>query len=281
MACRKPTEDKSSRCPYTRQRIPISIIVVFGQVTLVQEHHVLKGVSYKSGQIPAMLIDKATREEKWEGPSTGASPSPSAAAPTPKADVAVAEEKKETNSGGNISAAPSASPEEVQPQPVKPAAHSTTVKTPAIRKGFLQNSKHDPIYPAGSSEGGPGKTAPPQNSLISEIEPGSRPPASEPKRPKDTRGPVVDSSNPVSDLKEKVTVRKTAVESESTSADPGSEKAPVFRIKERGIISMGDFDGVSQSAMLVASNRPAELVVTIELPKVTKASKVQLDVSER
>ena len=31
----------------------------------------------------------------------------------------------------------------------------------------------------------------------------------------------------------------------------------------------------------VLSHRPAELVYTIELPRVTKPSKVQLDVSER
>ena len=259
---------------------------------MIQEHHILKGVSYKSGQIPAMLIDKATREEKWESPASASSaasaPSKSVAAPLPAAPSPIQAKSKVETKGGSGSA-PIAVPEEVQPEPVKPAAHSTTVKTPAIRKGFLQNSKHEPIYPTGSSEGG--QAAPPQpphNPLISEIEPGSRPSAAavieSRQRKEPLRGPAVDSSNPVSDLKEKVTVRKASVpaEGEPSAVDAVvNEKAPVFRIKERGIISMGDFEGVSQSAMLVASNRPAELVVTIELPKVTKASKVQLDVSER
>jgi hypothetical protein len=62
-----------------------------------------------------------------------------------------------------------------------------------------------------------------------------------------------------------------------TTTESGLE-VPKFSVKERGHISMGDFENVSTTAR---SNRPNELVYRIELPKITKASAIVLDIAER
>jgi hypothetical protein len=63
----------------------------------------------------------------------------------------------------------------------------------------------------------------------------------------------------------------------SLAAESGLE-VPKFTVKERGHISMGDFENVNATAR---SNRPNELVYRIELPKITKASAIVLDIAER
>mmetsp|Transcript_12819 Transcript_12819/g.12463 ORF Transcript_12819/g.12463 Transcript_12819/m.12463 type:complete len:408 (+) Transcript_12819:883-2106(+) len=55
-------------------------------------------------------------------------------------------------------------------------------------------------------------------------------------------------------------------------------KNPKFSLIERGVVSMGDFETLKAK---VASNRPAEIVCKIEVPLVTKASLMVLDVAER
>lgn len=52
---------------YRRQRL---------QVTVQKEFHVLKGVSYKSGQIPTMLIDISGKNKWNESESTTPTPTP-------------------------------------------------------------------------------------------------------------------------------------------------------------------------------------------------------------
>lgn len=60
-------------------------------------------------------------------------------------------------------------------------------------------------------------------------------------------------------------------------ANSGLE-VPKYTVKERGHISMGDFENLNTAAR---SNRPSELVYRIELPKISKASAIVLDIAER
>lgn len=233
------------------------------QVKLSEEFHVLKGVSYKQGQVPTMLIDKASREEKWKADTP------------PTASKPVEESKPPPAAESAPSPAPTISAN-------KPAQHSTTVKRgsrePVIKKGFLGGDKpRSAIYPDGSNEGTPIEPAP--RPLISELqEPYVLP--EQPQQLKASAPPAEQRAIDGLDLKERKTVRRSAGEADKVEAV--DEKAPVFRVKERGVVSMGDFDGVSKAAGVeVQNNRPAELVYTFELPKVLKPSKVQLDVAER
>ena len=58
----------------------------------------------------------------------------------------------------------------------------------------------------------------------------------------------------------------------------GKAETPKYTKTERGVVSMGDFESLRSK---VASNRPKEIVYRIELPKMNKASSLQLDVAER
>jgi hypothetical protein len=64
----------------------------------------------------------------------------------------------------------------------------------------------------------------------------------------------------------------------SLAAAENGLEVPKFTVKERGHISMGDFENVNTTAR---SNRPNELVYRIELPKIAKASAIVLDIAER
>lgn len=215
-------------------------------VKLSSDFHILKGILYKQGQVPTMLIDKATREEKWKG----AENPPPAVAPSenPPADVPAA-----TPNGENQ--------EEPPPEPAptisanKPAAHSTTVKRgnrePVVKKGFLNSNKsREAIYPDGSSEGAPKKV--PQPPLISELKEPYKAPAPKPQSTDTSDG--TQSVRGGMDMKERTTSRRMVDSSPPTSSS--TDKAPVVRVKERGEISMGDFEGVDKAAgMVAASNR--------------------------
>lgn len=242
-------------------------------VTLSQDFHVLKGVQYKQGLVPTMLIDKSARDQKWgaeSAPEPELVPDALPSGPTPAKSTSVN----------------------------KPAQHVTTVKQggreSVIKKGFLSADKARPaLYPEGSAEGAPAK--PPPTPLISELRDVCA--AQAPKRSSAPEPAVEEASI----LKERSTTRR------AHPISPLGDKLPAYRMKERGVISMGDFEGVSKaSGVAVESNRclelcfmtspynscfynsflpyicrPAELVYTVELPLVTKPSKVQLDVSER
>ena len=54
-------------------------------------------------------------------------------------------------------------------------------------------------------------------------------------------------------------------------------QVPKYTMKERGHISMGDFNANSTAK----SSRPSELVYKVELPKIAKASDIVLDIAER
>jgi hypothetical protein len=258
-------------------------------VSLSEDFHVLKGVVYKSGQVPTMLIDKALREEKWNsGSAAESAPAAPAAKEAPAQPSAEAEQEAE-GAEAPRDPAPSISAN-------KPAQHNTTVTggaprggEPAIKKGFLGggNARKQPaLYPEGSSEGTP-VPAPPRP-LISELKEPYKAPVKDPASQHAAAAAAAAAEQEGADLKERKTVRRAAPaggeggQAGGSGNSSGGDKAPVFRVKERGVISMGDFDGVSKNAgIAVESNRPAELVYTLELPLVSKPSRVQLDVSER
>jgi hypothetical protein len=269
------------------------------------DFHILKGVTYKSGQVPAMLIDVSAKNETWDakrsapgGKASTSAQKAEASQPPLRCEVIPTPTPDEvaTTANAPTSAAPAA--------PVsKPAAHATTVKTGAgkglaMQKGFLSKSAHKPLYPEGSSEGSGSvqPPAPPSNPLISEVKPGTAPkPAPAPSNPSASAPTSAPSTVP--GLVERRSRRTTApsasphppastasaatATAEATSSEAVDPKAPKYHIKERGVISMGDFEGVTKAARVVSSNRPAELVCTFELPKVVKASMIQLDISER
>jgi hypothetical protein len=271
------------------------------------DFHILKGVTYKSGQVPAMLIDVSVKKETWNAKQNmsaqqaqqkveSSPPLRCEVIPTPTPDevVTTAKESGQTSAASASAASMPSS---------KPAAHATTVKTGAgkglaIQKGFLTKSAHKPLYPEGSSEGGGGLTpaAPPTNPLISEVKPGTVPklvpanpsaaaassaPASVPglvERASRRTDSSTSSHPPIPAPALSAAGAPTAAPPSEATADP---KVPKYHMKERGVISMGDFEGVAKAARIVSSNRPAELVCTFELPKVIKASMIQLDISER
>ena len=72
-------------------------------------------------------------------------------------------------------------------------------------------------------------------------------------------------------------------EGASANATTGLRE-PKYTFKERGSLSMGDFElsnNNSNSSANVRSNRPGELVYRIELPGIKHASLIALDVAER
>lgn len=71
---------------------------------------------------------------------------------------------------------------------------------------------------------------------------------------------------------------------EGTSASANGLREPKYTFKERGSMSMGDFElssNSSNNSSNVRSNRPSELVYRIELPGIKYASQIVLDVAER
>eukprot|EP01038_Epipyxis_sp_PR26KG_P006176 gene6176-8506_t len=316
---------------------------------LSREFHVLKGITYKEGKIPAMMIDISSKKN-WDKDKTNNNIDKQ----TNKLNDTKLNKKVETNNSKEIqtnetsqsvasssskqsssekrvsfasdeelqSAANEIKEKEIKTVSHKPSSELNTSSTPVIKKGFLNNAKSS-IYddklttirkqpstssgksdsillPDHSSNSLNDKTntieklntsidAKPANPLVRELLP------SETKQnTSSSTGSAVDKvvqsknkedSNsllkPVSSSKSKSTPTSDAPVGQvglegSTST---GKLVPQYSMKERGISGMGDFEGMRSK--VAASNRPQELVYRIELPKVTKASQIVLDVSER
>jgi hypothetical protein len=122
------------------------------EVALSKEFHVLKGVTYKSGQIPSMLLDLAGKS-KWSSDQPTEEP-PQGLPLAPKTSPAVIEKA--------IS------------EPLKASA-SAPAAVPAIQKGFLNKptKTSSPAAPSGSlSPAASLSTAPP---LVQEVSAADRP----------------------------------------------------------------------------------------------------------
>lgn len=85
-----------------------------------------------------------------------------------------------------------------------------------------------------------------------------------------------DNSSNASTLSDDDTLSLVSEESNLDTID--NSKLPKYTLKERGSISMGDFERLKSS---VTSNRPAELVYRFEVPLVSKPSLLNLDVAEK
>jgi len=125
-------------------------------VKLNKDFRILKGIGYKSGKIPTLLVDKASKE-KWN--DTGiSSTSKDIDNNTAKKDEV---KKDEVASKAPSKVAPAPAPATTTQAPVAapaPAAKSKDViSQPAIKKGFL-NSSSKP-------------SSPPKNSLVREVSP--------------------------------------------------------------------------------------------------------------
>jgi HSP20 family molecular chaperone IbpA len=247
------------------------------EVKLNREYHLVKGIQYKQGQVPAMMIDVQAKANSWDSAGTaGAGVDPNQAA----ADLVTAvEEAKKAKKAAGAAGAAATSTSDVNKGKAKNAK-------PSVKKGFLNKDK-TPIQ---------SKNKPPV--LVQEISSSTKS-APLPKTPKvieldnlvDTN---VDSAPepPRVDMKVgKTTFKKRAHGALSApppapetkaaadvggAAPPADSKQPMFTVVERGQMAMGDFE--SMGRRMVASNRPAELVYKIDIPKVLKPSEVLLDV---
>jgi hypothetical protein len=247
------------------------------------------GVTYKTGEVPTMMIDLTSKENKWntdavkkqqdDAAAVKATATKTAAPATEEASL-VNEAPREQSAMDMVTALEEGSE---QPKPTKTKA-KTTAK-PAVKKGFLNNAKTaGSIYPSGSNEGkrGVAPTAP----LVQELPEGyvSKTPAFATSTANKTP-----SEAPLMTAREVTRKVKPPPSSSSSSSSVSGgksnqldEKVPKFTMIERGILGLGDFDGGNSShKRKPLSNRPEELVYRIEIPLVNKTSKVELDVGEK
>ena len=142
--------------------------------------------------------------------------------------------------------------------------------------------------------------------LIQEVKAGERPAAASSSAPDNTTAVAKTSSTAPVGMKAVSTTKRAAppaaafqqeaVDNTAATA-PDSKKAavvetsdpliaasesglevPRYTMKERGHVSMGDFESMNTTAR---SNRPSELIYRVELPRITKASQIVLDIAER
>lgn len=254
--------------------------------TVNKEFHILKGVTYKSGEVPTMMIDLTSKENKWNADmmtqqqdeaSKKAPPTPT---PTPAKKIEAETEKSAMDMVAAVE------DESEAPTPTK----SKTKSKPAVKKGFLNNSKNaGKLYPEGSSEGNRGVV--PTKPLVEELPEGyvsksasSGNGTSKQTKSKENSKTSLDAAPLLTarEVKRKTPVASSSAAASSSSSHVSDEKVPKFTLVERGILGLGDFDGGNTShKRKPSSNRPEELVYKIEIPKVTKASKVELDVGEK
>ena len=289
---------------YAKQNQPTTL--------LKSNFHILKGVSYKSGIISAMMVDKKDKEA-WEdeqnaknlgkveelaglvsGKKFEKSEKPAPGKPRSKEEIEKAVNEARAKQAATADATSSST---------GIANANTKTKPPPIKKGFLEGRggsapKTKSKVPQGQEQG----QSPTPRPLVQEI---SSTVAKPPKPP---------SAN-----QEKEKVQKQEVEKDkpmmsaaSTSYKKGHTERPVdasllntlekekssgpiepsYTIVERGFIEWGDFELNSTNAdgtggetpvAPVKNTRPKELVVKIELPRVPtgQAGKVVLDVSEK
>jgi len=258
-------------------------------VTIDTAYRVVKGIDYKTGQVPTMMMASAARENwKVDDDEKGQNKASVPPKPTPEAEKVA---KKDT----------------------KPA--------PAIKKGFLSNSKGalygdkmTTVRPREPKEKEPVLGQP--ISLVDQalVDDGIngindlRIPTSTAAKSRegarlieevDGRRPVEKKAAPpvekvvtksVDGLKAVSTTTRTVkkeVEVEplellpQPSTDTDGLETPAYTVKERGHISMGDFEAFNGSSSNPISSRPGELIYSFQLPKISKASLIVLDIAER
>lgn len=232
---------------------------------LSRDFHIIKNVTYKSGQVVTMMINKSDTKSSWSDDTstntesvTVSNVSNSGTNGTKANDDAAA---------NNVDTKLKAGTEGSGPNPG--SKHSTVVK-----KGFLNNQKNY-VYDEELKKKNESSSV--SNKLVQELPSNYKP---------------VSKSAPISSVSKEETLLKpvsTSAKSKSSTTVPGAttsednrknNKEPEYTMKERGVLSMGDFEGMRGNNK-VASNRPAELIYKFDVPLATKPSLLNLDVSER
>lgn len=273
------------------------------KVTVDREYHIVKGVSYKEGRVPTMLV-AVSAKENWKGSFTAAAASSS-----------VANASKEPASGGKgrgVSATdPSASLLEsavgASPPPHSVPSSSSVSKAKIVRqeagamlrKGFLNAAANAGVslypdkIPTLRPRGGPhAPTLPFDDNEVPTAASGTKsslldgsammPPVRDDvgmkavsSRPRHTPP----SSNNVGDDEPQPPTNTT--QDEAVRSGIVAPAVPRVISKHREEASLGDFNLASSATNTPTINRPKELVYEIQLPMVTAPSKIVLDVSER
>lgn len=104
--------------------------IVYLQVTLNKDYHVLKGVSYKEGKVPSMMISSASKQN-WEEKTESTAPSSKAIATGSKIAAVATNSSTETNKVGSDATSQ------------RPQADSTDAKLSAVNdaKGAKKSEK--------------------------------------------------------------------------------------------------------------------------------------------
>ena len=222
------------------------------------------------------MVDLTAKENKWNS-DRSQTDDVNKTPPPPSKEEKVTEAQDEPSAIDMVTALEEASSEGTTTQS-KGQSQTKTKSKPAIKKGFLNNPKNaGSIYPSGSNEGNRG--TPPRKPLVEELPEGYKP-KSAPPAVKMTKKQEKASETPL--LTAKTVTRKVKDNALATAPDKVDDKTPKYTLVERGILGLGDFEGGNSShKKKPVSNRPEELVYKIEIPLVTKTSKVELDVGER
>lgn len=280
------------------------------KVTLDREYHIVKGVSYKEGRVPTMLV-AVSAKENWKG--TSSTPASTASSPAStvgkKEPVSSGKSRGSTAAGSDDSNAVSAASS--SPPPPSVPSSSSVSKTKIIRheagamlrKGFLnaaanagvslypdkiptvrpRGGPHAPTLPLDGESDAPSAVSGAKVSLLdgtalmppvrgSSDNMGMKAVSSRPRH-------APPSSNDVGD-DEPPTLTTTTQEG-AVSNGIGAPAVPRVITKHREEASLGDFNLASSATNTPTINRPKELVYEIQLPMVTVPSKIVLDVSER
>ena len=203
--------------------------------------HIVKGLKYKQGVVPSMLVDIITTREKWK---------------TKKSE----ETEATSDIIGNVT-----KKEMLVQSPLK-----QSLAEPIIKRGFL-NSKNSTKEFYNKDKDLKDKlqqpTANKPNPLIQEIIPSTD---SLPK-------PLIKNSE-VNKKDALLKPMSNTIKSDKLQGVVDDFKKPRYTMKERGKVEMGDF---SSNKAKVTSNRPAEIIYTFEVPLAIKPANISLDVEER
>lgn len=252
-------------------------------VRLDRKYHVVKGTTYKEGQVLTMMI-VTQNKETWNNTNTDSPahnnnevPSGKKAAMDPPASAA-----EEVPALVSVNEPPIPEP---APAPVPtPAPVPAAKKPPAIKKGFLTSSKST-LYPEKLPTVRPSAPAAPVPLVQEVVKPVQTPATAAVAGMLDQQQAappaLVDEMKEVSS--KKVSRPSPPLADASAAVPPAAPAAgpvkPVVVCKHRDEVNLGDFEGLRSQQ--VGSSRPTELVYEIQLPLVSAASKVVLDLSER
>lgn len=278
------------------------------EVQLERKFHIVKGIKYKEGQVLTMMI-ASQHKESWK--SSSPSGSSSNISPSTESSTTVSSGKKSSIVEAGMDDQPKGDKtSSINPTSKGNTSEATTTAKPStpkkpvstgLRRGFL-NSPKASLYPEKiptirpSGSGGSSSAAPsspnPQQSIGTVVDNESnkvstaavasmlKPNASS------ASGNQKEAAVSDADLKA-VSSKKITRASESTtqqssvvSSSPQSEGPvkPLVVCKHREDVTLGDLDGIKSQQ--VHSSRPNELIYEIQLPLVSSANNIALDLSE-